>query len=81
MPGDHETYLAAGMTDAIAKPLDMGSLAAIARRAVGRPIAAAPVATAAPTRPAEATRAFRDLADRVNADPPTGGSGRERRSS
>jgi signal transduction histidine kinase/DNA-binding NarL/FixJ family response regulator len=81
MPGDHETYLAAGMTDAIAKPIDMGALAAIARRAVGRPIAAAPVATAAPTRPAESTRAFRDLADRVNADPPAGGSERERRSS
>ena len=81
MPGDQETYLAAGMTDAIAKPIDMGALAAVVRRAVGRPIGAVPAAAAAAaTRPAEATRAFRDLSDRVNADPPSGGSDRERRS-
>jgi len=69
MPGDHEAYFAAGMTDAIAKPIDLAVLATVARRAVGRPLAhETPISHAVPSMPTAATRAFRDLADRVNAE-------------
>jgi CheY-like chemotaxis protein len=35
MPGDRETYLAAGMTDYVAKPIDPAALFAAIRRALG----------------------------------------------